>query len=1640
MAAPPPLPTTFPCWCRAVYSWGGEGKRDLGFMEGDLIECLNAGDGSWWTGRLYRDRRTVGSFPSNFVEVLPESFRPMTRSVSPLPANNTPVPGATGTSKNKSFRKPFEAYAKAPHYTTAKQPVTHVGGGKEPIAPKKEAPPPKTVSLARKSRDSAPNSSPAQMANRMNTTYGNNNANTRSAGPHTTGQSYGSNNRAVSPAPPLQTTYVPRSVSPVIHHQGYTPSPVAPPSRGYSGHEIPQASHGYVSREASPAVQGYHNRSQSQYMSQGNSSVQTQYRQNSASPAPGMQNQQSYYRGSSPAPPAPQQQMVPYNSRRSVSPAPPQQNYMSRSHSPAPFSQYDQRNMRRSVSPAPTQAYHSNGMQRSASPVPPHDYYGGSMQRSVSPAPSQHQYRNNSIQGSASGSLHDPYGNKMQRSASPAPLQNYYGNGMNQSVSPAPQHPQYHKNTQQSGSSAPPPSQYYNDGNMRRSRSPAPFTTDYAMDRSGGHYRPESRGVSPGPNNYNTYSRAASPAPLNSYSQQNDQYRRGASPAPLRQNSYDQRSISPAPPPPSHQNTYMAQSPSPAPSPSRDFSYQNDQRFRPYSPQPPTQGQQLQSSSDASGGPPPPPPPHRHMARQGSATSYMGGSDVSRQVSNTSNMRPNISRQGSQASYDRSIVNQMSRNGSQTSCVDPQSSRSNGPPLSNGRFRAYSAVSTSAPQGQNRFQPQTPRSTSPMPPPNLTPSPLREAMDGVMEQLETLRMSRVMDGADPEAHWSPESLEMVSRQSRKESNARPQTAMGLSAQDSGYETWSAGSSQAASQNDKPVEKSPLPELSSYVERMEKSLEQMHQQTARAEESSQPPQPIKKTHTFDSVQLPTSTSKEGDATPSTPSRKIRARKSAYDILNRTFTTKTTATNASSTTQSTTTTSTSTSDRSLMSGASAGALSATSAGSFERHRGRAQSALGVHETDAERPDSPFTGVTYHSSHASNASPTRPQSQLAWQDEAPGLGGLVQPKTPKRSIFKKLLDSAKTGVASGRSSIAFTGGDKSSPTRNSPIRGGAASRGLHTSAGNTANSGGSSLAFGSRNSPFGRDAARDMGANKSVDWVQVRRDVNRSNSLSRIERNERMDRARMLDYPAINAVDELYSSMHGDEGADGNPVQNPIHVPTLNLNLVDKNSRFLANIPSSADAAQIATGYVCRPYRSDVQKLRAIFTWVSEKICWEEAFEGAVDTRRTLETKRGCSEEYATLVIEMCQAVGIECELVHGYLKTPGEGLDAGNLPRSNHWWNAVVVDGEWRMMDTCLASPSNPSRAKYSSIGSSSADFFWFLTPPSEICWTHIPEHHGHQHFCQPVAHDVLFNLPTVCPPFFRSGIEMADYNSSVGRIQGMEMVQLKVNVPSDIELAAEVEVSGFSRDNDGDMFENGEIVHKRALAQAEWYNGVKRYTIKALLPGDEGFGVLKVYAGKRGLMHTIRDIPHPLAFAIPIVHSGENPPYDFVTRHPTPHAQRHDIYVVQPQCQRLALNNTFVFAIRQHPSTSYTSGPQSVLTPSSNPDGGAQQYNRPGSAMSISAASSNPSSASGTIGGKKPAKLAIQTPGGKILRLMRKEERKGISTSSSRAGDDDTSDGGTWETIIKCSETGTWRGLVLADRTARWCVFAEWTCL
>src|SRR5690606_37392397 len=140
------------------------------------------------------------------------------------------------------------------------------------------------------------------------------------------------------------------------------------------------------------------------------------------------------------------------------------------------------------------------------------------------------------------------------------------------------------------------------------------------------------------------------------------------------------------------------------------------------------------------------------------------------------------------------------------------------------------------------------------------------------------------------------------------------------------------------------------------------------------------------------------------------------------------------------------------------------------------------------------------------------------------------------------------------------------------------------------------------------------------------------------------------------------------------DGTVVHNPADIASINLSLVDKAARFISSLPPFTTPETLATSHVFRPYRTDVQKLRAIFTWCSEKLAWEPGLDAdgmepaRVDGRKTLQTKRGSAEDIATVVSQMCRAVGIHCDVVRGYLKSPGEVLDLDQVPRPNHFWNA------------------------------------------------------------------------------------------------------------------------------------------------------------------------------------------------------------------------------------------------------------------------------------------------------------------------------------------------------------------------------------
>ncbi|KAL4758952.1 putative SH3 domain protein (Cyk3) [Aspergillus foveolatus] len=823
-----------------------------------------------------------------------------------------------------------------------------------------------------------------------------------------------------------------------------------------------------------------------------------------------------------------------------------------------------------------------------------------------------------------------------------------------------------------------------------------------------------------------------------------------------------------------------------------------------------------------------------------------------------------------------------------------------------------------------------------------TPSPLRDAMEDVMTSLEDMGMPRDSRSPSPQPEfnnpWSPAAFDSLREGRHPQRNNRPLTSLGFEGENEFYHSDAVHRNSVYTHD--PFIEGP-PQINNYVQRMESRLRQMQEQGRRGSEDIQPP--VENNEEDDDMPPPPPPrhgsyhGRHNSIPAHLPS--LRSRRSGHDLrndmLNRSFTKSSNTTNSSSGVHSNATNQTSSTDRtsqSLMSGASAGGFSATTgerpSTAVDTVRSRGFSDL----TRMPRPESPMSGISYHSSH--NTSRQGASSAIPCV-----FGGLATPKAKKQGFFKKILESS---IAVGQSGGSF------SPTKGraiSPIR----------------------------SSHSHRDtAAREMGTgNNPMDWVQVRRDVNRASSPSRNERIERAERCQMMDHPTAE----------GEESIDGLPISEPTDFGNVNLTLVDKSARFVNR-------------YVCRPYKSDVQRLRAIFTWVSEKIAWDEPIEDAdIDLKRVLQTKRGCAQEVAYLVREMCAAVGIHADAIEGFLKPPGEVFDLDSLSRPNHWWNAVLVDGDWRFMDCSLANPTNPLRNQFVTTNTTVAESWYFLARPLELCYTHVPLEPEGQHICPPISPDVLLALPTVCPTYFKMGLQFPDYDTSVRIL---------------------VEAPGFAQ-----------IVRKRALVQPDW----------AVLPGDEGQGMVKVYAGRKGLMHSSRDIPHPLAFALPIIHTGENPPYEFVLRHPTPHAQRHDLYIIQPQCAKLAVNNTFVFAVRQHPSTPtpQTSSNENSFSGRISPS----VFSRPARGSTVSTVSNEFSASTSAIsstrsnsGREKPAKLAIQSPSGKILRLTRKADHMISSPKTSDSPSECTADGSVWETVIKIGERACHFPALLIARLVR----------
>ncbi|KAJ3016569.1 hypothetical protein HKX48_003958 [Thoreauomyces humboldtii] len=201
---------------------------------------------------------------------------------------------------------------------------------------------------------------------------------------------------------------------------------------------------------------------------------------------------------------------------------------------------------------------------------------------------------------------------------------------------------------------------------------------------------------------------------------------------------------------------------------------------------------------------------------------------------------------------------------------------------------------------------------------------------------------------------------------------------------------------------------------------------------------------------------------------------------------------------------------------------------------------------------------------------------------------------------------------------------------------------------------------------------------------------------------------------------------------------------------------------------DVDQIAS-YLTEPYPdSELHRLRSIFVWIATNIAYDvqlfknlASASGSRSIHDTLNLRLAVCQGYAELFkaladrcrLPTCRVVG---GLATGFGYEPGHTLADRKRLGAGHAWNVVLVDGEWRGLDSCWAAGVlNPGFTWI-------FNPYWFLTDPGEFVFSHFPDKEEDQCLGDAIVSSQEWDrLVKVDTEFWESGVVLASYTDAGG---------------------------------------------------------------------------------------------------------------------------------------------------------------------------------------------------------------------------------------------------------------------------------------
>ncbi len=298
-----------------------------------------------------------------------------------------------------------------------------------------------------------------------------------------------------------------------------------------------------------------------------------------------------------------------------------------------------------------------------------------------------------------------------------------------------------------------------------------------------------------------------------------------------------------------------------------------------------------------------------------------------------------------------------------------------------------------------------------------------------------------------------------------------------------------------------------------------------------------------------------------------------------------------------------------------------------------------------------------------------------------------------------------------------------------------------------------------------------------------------------------------------------------------------------------------------------------FLITPFNSEAEKARVIFRWITDSIEYDTrayftGSTGSVTPRVVIQKGTATCTGYSQLFKEMATLAGLEAIIINGHSKGYSFNQEKENWD-SNHAWNAIRIDGQWKLVDTTWgAGYINQETGTFRK----NFDSHYFFTNPTEFIFDHFPEDPAWQLLETPLSLDEYKQLVHVKPAFFRHGLAL--YSHPTAKIETTGPTRIILRVPQESVLTARL-----SR-NESHLPVNQVFVHHTSDK-----------AIIDVTPPQRGHYELEIYAKEYGSLNPVfewvlsysitsnresADSGYPEAFAAFINNRGMvNEPTDFI---------------------------------------------------------------------------------------------------------------------------------------------------------------------